>query len=51
MTDNIFADIYIRILTLVETIFGIFGADASVVTGLINDFKESLAKQEAAENN
>ncbi len=50
MTNNIFADIYLRILSLIETIFGIFGADASVVKGLIADFEEAMAKQETTEN-
>ena len=51
MSANIFADFYLKVLGLIETIMGIFGADTSVISGLITDFEEALAKQDAAANN
>ena len=50
MNANIFADFYLKVLGLIETIMGLFGADTSVIAGLKKDFEDALAKQDTANN-
>ncbi len=51
MDSNFLADFFLKILGLVETLLGIFGADTTTVRGMIEDFEEAYAKQDATENN